>query len=78
MVVHFVLIGRVLEQTRSSRQKSLLFQYFDRQLSLETVEIQYYETDENRMRSDRTYLAQGTASLRDGAKPNVNISAIPI
>ena len=78
MGVHFALIGRVLEQTGSSRQKSLLFQYFDRQMSLETLDMQYFETDESRMRSDGTYLVQGTASLREGAKPNVNICAIPI
>ncbi len=72
MVVHFSLIGRVLEQTGSSRQKTLLFQYFDSRAFLETLELQYYETDANQMRSDRTYLVQGTASLQDGSKPMVS------
>jgi len=73
MVVHFTLIGRVLEQTGSSRQKSLLFQYFDSRAYLEALELQYYETDANQMRSDGTYLVQGTASLRDGSKPKVSV-----
>ena len=74
MVTHFALIGRVLEQTGSSRQKTLQFEYFDAQLCLKTLEAQCFETDENQMQPDRTYLIQGTASLRDGSDPRVSFS----
>ena len=36
------------------------------------LELQYFETDTNQMRSDGTYFVQGTALLQDGAKPKVN------
>ena len=72
MVVHFTLIGRVLEQTGSSRQKTLQFQYLESRAYLETLELQYFETDTNQMRSDGTYFVQGTALLQDDAKPKVN------
>jgi hypothetical protein len=45
---------------------------------METLELQYYETDANQMRSDGTYLVQGTVSLHDGAKPKVSGSRMPL
>jgi hypothetical protein len=72
MVVHFSLIGQVLEQTGSSRQKTLVFQYFDsRLLALANLDLLHYETDENQMRTKGTYMVQGTASVKDRAKPKV-------
>ena len=72
MVVHFALIGQVLEQTGSSRQKTLVFQYFDsRLLALANLDLLHYETDESQMQTNGTYMVQGTASLRDGARPKV-------
>jgi hypothetical protein len=73
MVVHFAFIGQVMEQTGSSRQKTLLFQYFDvRLLALLNLEILYYETDTLHIQTKRVYLVQGTAILKDGEKPLVS------
>ena len=72
MVVHFALIGQVMEQTGSSRQKTLLFQYFDiRLLALQNLEILYYETDTLQIQTNGVYMVQGTAVLKDGEKPMV-------
>jgi hypothetical protein len=73
MVVHFALIGKALEQTGESRQKTLIFQYFDSRLLLEDLELLHYETDTNQIQPNGTYMVQGTALLRDGKKPKVTI-----
>lgn len=72
MVVHFAFIGQVMEQTGSSRQKTLLFQYFDARLvALENLELLYYETDTAPIQTNGVYMVQGTALLKDGEKPTV-------
>jgi hypothetical protein len=73
MAVHSMLVGRVLEQTGNSRQKILNFEYLSPHALPETVELQYYETAENQMQCDRTYLVYGAALLKDGIKPKVNL-----
>jgi hypothetical protein len=72
MVVHFAFIGQVIEQTGSSRQKTVLFQYFDARLvALENLELLYYETDTDPIQTNGAYMVQGTALLKDGEKPTV-------